>query len=101
MAISVNESDDANDVTICITGRFDFTCHQAFAEAYQAYPKNKKRFVVDLAGTEYMDSSAMGMLLQLREHSAGELGNVSLINTNESVHKILAIANFDKLFDLS
>ena len=56
--------------------------------------------MVDLGKIEYMDSSAMGMLLQLREYSAKKEGNVSLINANESVQEILDIANFDKLFDI-
>ncbi len=101
MAITVTESDDAATVTIHISGRFDFSSHQSFLEVYQGYPKGEKRFVVDLDGTEYMDSSAMGMLLQLREHSAREQDKIGLINANDAVRKILDIANFDKLFDVA
>jgi anti-anti-sigma factor len=101
MTINVTESDDAKEVTIHVSGRFDFSLHQSFMDAYQKYPKGEKKFVVDLAGTEYMDSSAMGMLLQLREHAAKDEGNISLINPNETVRKILEIANFSKLFDVA
>ncbi len=101
MAIRVTESDDSNDVTIFISGRFDFSCHQSFMETYQKYPEDKQRFIVDLAGTEYMDSSALGMLLQLRDYSNRERGNIRLINANDSVRKVLEIANFDKLFDIA
>lgn len=100
MAITVTESDDTKKVTIHVSGRFDFSCHQPFVEMYQGYPKGEKQFEVNLDGTEYMDSSALGMLLQLREHAAIEAGNISLTNTNESVRKVLEIANFSKLFDL-
>ncbi|MET0088961.1 MAG: hypothetical protein ABW068_02890 [Candidatus Thiodiazotropha sp.] len=34
-------------------------------QAYKAYPKGEKLFVVDLGQAEYLDSSAMGMLLPL------------------------------------
>jgi anti-anti-sigma regulatory factor len=47
-----------------------------------------------------MDSSAMGMLLQLRDHSKRGNG-VSLTNPNEGVSEILRIANFDKLFKIT
>jgi len=47
-----------------------------------------------------MDSSAMGMLLQLREHSDKQLGGVVLANGNESIQQILRIANFSKLFKI-
>ncbi len=100
MAINVTESEDKQEVTIHVSGRFDFSCHHSFLQEYKNYPKGEKRFVLDLNDTEYMDSSAMGMLLQLREHAVKQDGNVSLINANESVREILKIANFDKLFTI-
>jgi anti-anti-sigma factor len=101
MTINVTESDNTKEVTIHVSGRFDFSTHQTFLETYQNYPKGKKRFVVDLAEAEYLDSSAMGMLLQLREHAAPEEGKIKLINANDTVQKILEIANFSKLFDIA
>ena len=100
MSVSTSESEGTNEVVIRVAGRFDFSCHQDFIRGYKAYPKGSKNYVVDLAQTEYMDSSAMGMLLQLREHS-NKNGNVSLLNGSESVRDILRIANFDKLFELA
>jgi anti-anti-sigma factor len=100
MAINVTESNDGKEVTIRVSGRFDFSLHQTFIDSYQNYPKGEKQFVVDLEGTEYMDSSAMGMLLQLREHAAQDAGRIKLINANDTVRKILGIANFNKLFDI-
>ncbi len=100
MTINVTDSDDKQEVTIHVKGRFDFSCHHSFMAGYKGYPKGEKKFVIDLSETEYMDSSAMGMLLQLREHSVKDEGNVTLINANESVLEILKIANFDKLFNV-
>ncbi len=99
MNITVTESNDPHEVVIQVSGRFDFSCHQDFMRGYKEYPKGEKRFVVDLASTEYMDSSAMGMLLQLREHAAGD--GVKLVNGQEAVLEILRIANFDKLFQIA
>ncbi len=96
--MSVNVSDgDGVEVTIHVAGRFDFGCHKDFVDAYKDYPKGEKRFVVDLSSTEYMDSSAMGMLLQLREFAVKGDG-VVLKNAQEGVKEILAIAKFDRLF---
>jgi len=99
MTVSVVESANSKEVVISIDGRFDFSCHQEFIEFYRAFPQGEKKYVVDLSRTEYMDSSAMGMLLQLREYANRATG-VSLINGNESVKDILRIANFDKLFNI-
>ncbi|MES9941930.1 MAG: STAS domain-containing protein [Candidatus Thiodiazotropha sp. 6PLUC2] len=100
MSIISELSDDEKTVTLKIAGRFDFSTHQDFMQAYKSYPKREKLFIVDLAQTDYLDSSAMGMLLQLREHSAAEENNVVLINGNEAVREILQIANFGKLFTI-
>jgi len=101
MTITSKVSADGNSVTISVSGRFDFAAHQDFAKAYKAYPKGAKTYLVDLSGAEYMDSSAMGMLLQLREYSNKNEGGVTLANGNEGVKEILRIANFDKLFKVT
>ncbi|MES9969408.1 MAG: STAS domain-containing protein [Candidatus Thiodiazotropha sp.] len=98
MSISSELSPDEKSVTIVISGRFDFSTHQEFMQAYKAFPKGEKSFVVDLTNAEYLDSSAMGMLLQLREHSAAGSNGVILKNGNEAVQDVLRIANFGKLF---
>jgi anti-anti-sigma factor len=100
MSISCELSDDEKTVTLKITGRFDFSTHQEFMQAYKSYPKGEKVYIVDLAKTDYLDSSAMGMLLQLREHSAVQESSVVLMNGNEAVLDILQIANFGKLFTI-
>ena len=97
MSITSNLSDDEMTVTIRVAGRFDFSTHQDFVQSYKGFAKGEKAYVVDLAGAEYMDSSAMGMLLQLREYNRpGEM--VALLNGNEAVNDVLKIANFGKLF---
>jgi len=98
--MSVTSSEAANKVTINVVGRFDFSAHEEFINAYRDHPKGDKVFAVDLSATEYMDSSAMGMLLQLREH-ADKGTKIALTNANDNIQEILKIANFDKLFDVS
>ena len=99
MSVNTVESPDKNEVVIKVSGRFDFSCHQDFIKGYKAYPPGSKSYVVDLSQADFMDSSAMGMLLQLREYGDKQAG-VSLINGSESVKDILRIANFDKLFTI-
>jgi len=97
MSVTTTVSSDDSEVTIHVTGRFDFSTHRDFVGAYKEHPKGERSFVVDLKGADYMDSSAMGMLLQLREYGKSNEG-VRLINGNEGIREILRIANFDKLF---
>jgi len=100
MSITSSVSGDQKVVTICVNGRFDFATHQQFMLAYKEHPRGEKHFVVDLKNAEYMDSSALGMLLQLRDY--GFKGrDVELLNGNQGVREILRIANFDKLFKVA
>jgi anti-anti-sigma factor len=99
MTVKTIESDNGRTVTIFVEGRFDFSLHKEFSEAYRQYEKGGRCFVVDLSRVQYMDSSAMGMLLQLREHAIkGEKDTVMLANPSSGVADILRIANFEKLF---
>ena len=101
MSINSAMSADGKKVTITVSGRFDFSNHQDFIKAYKDHPKGEKSYVVELSAAEYMDSSAMGMLLQLREHSAKTKDGVVLANGNEAIQEILRIANFNKLFTVN
>ena len=101
MSVESEVSLDGKKLTIAIKGRFDFGSHQAFRDAYERFYKVPELYVVDLKETTYMDSSALGMLLLLRDHAGGEEAEVQVINSNCDVRKILAISNFDKLFDIS
>ncbi len=101
MSVESDVSPDGKKLTIAIKGRFDFGSHQMFRDAYERFYKVPDLYVVDLKETTYMDSSALGMLLLLRDHAGGEAAEVQVINSNSDVRKILAISNFDKLFDIS
>jgi anti-anti-sigma factor len=86
-------------VTVQVAGRFDFTCHQEFRRAYEQV-EDVRAFRIDLAATDYIDSSALGMLLLLRE-SAGGRASIELVNCKPAVRRVLEIANFGSLFPLS
>ena len=62
--------------------------------------KAPERYVVDMSFTTYLDSSALGMLLLLRDHAGGDHANIRIVHCNEDVKKILSISNFGQLFDI-
>ncbi|VVO04634.1 STAS domain-containing protein [Pseudomonas fluorescens] len=101
MSVESEVSPDGQKLTISIKGRFDFGKHQAFRDCYEHLHQTPSAVVVDLKEATYLDSSALGMLLLLRDHAGGENSDVRVINGSSDVRKILAISNFDKLFDIS
>lgn len=98
MSITTSRSHDGTTLRIRIDGRFDFSSHQAFREAYEGGGKTVGEYVVDMSGTSYLDSSALGMLLLLRDYAGGDNARVTLANCNEDVRRILSISNFEQLF---
>jgi anti-anti-sigma factor len=101
MSVTTETSKDGKKLTISVEGRFDFGKHQEFRESYEKLKQKPESFEVDLKAATYLDSSALGMLLLLRDHAGGDNSDVRLINSSSDVRKILAISNFDKLFDIN
>ena len=100
MGISTTVSESGDKVTIAVAGKFDFQLYDEFRASYADTAGNGVEYVVDLSGTEYLDSSALGMLLLLREHAGGESSSIEITQASPEVKKILDVANFGKLFKI-
>ena len=100
MAVTSVISEDGSKLTIAIKGRFDFAKHQEFRDAYEKLQLKPQLIVVDLKEATYLDSSALGMLLMLRDYAGGDDSDIRVINSSSDVSKTLEISNFNKLFDI-
>lgn len=96
--MSVETRLDSGVLHIKIGGRFDFGVHNEFRDAVKLAETGVQKIVVDMSLTEYLDSSALGMLLVLRDKIGGDRNAVQITGARAEVKKILEIANFDKLF---
>ena len=94
---------DAGKTVINLSGRFDFNTHREFRNAYEPLvgDADTQAVVVDFAGVDYLDSSALGMLLMLRDKLGGVGKEVALTGVCGNVKQVLDIANFGKLFPIS
>ena len=100
MGINTTVSETGDQVTIAVVGKFDFQLYDEFRASYADTAGNGVEYVVDLSDTEYLDSSALGMLLLLREHAGGESSKIEISQASDEVRKILDVANFGKLFKI-
>jgi anti-anti-sigma factor len=100
MTIHAKSTSDGSELVIYIEGRFDFSSHQSFCASYESAEPKPERYILDMSATTYLDSSALGMLLLLRDHAGGDNAKVSIVHCNEDVRKILTISNFEQLFDI-
>lgn len=100
MPVSARSMDDGNKIELSIKGRFDFNDHSEFRNSYRN-ENPSAQYIVNMQNADYLDSSALGMLLLLREHAGGENANISIINTPAEIMKIFKISNFESLFSIS
>jgi len=99
MAVKTKSSEKGNELVISIDGRFDFGLQKDFRKSYEA--TKAAAYVIDMRATEYMDSSALGMLLMMREYTGGRKAQITLKNCSKDIKTILSVANFQNLFKIA
>lgn len=100
MNIVTNYSAQGTILTIDVGDKFDFSRVEEFHNAYEEVNDSVKHIAIDLSKTEYMDSSALGMLLNMQKKLSDRGLTYSIDNAKPQVAKILKISRFDKKFDI-
>jgi len=101
--MQVNVTQDGGKVLIQLSGRFDFNTHHEFRGAVEPLVTDAgvTAVTIDFSDVDYLDSSALGMLLMLRDRMSGAKKEVTLAGVHGNVKQVLDIANFGKLFRIS
>ncbi|MGB0957658.1 MAG: STAS domain-containing protein [Litorivicinus sp.] len=100
MTVSTSFLTSESRLTIRVTGRFGFSLHKAFLDAFQKSDTGARCYTVDLTDANSVDSSALGMLLLLRDFAGGDRSNITIDGANSDIEKVLKITSFDKLFHI-
>ena len=100
MAINVQIHD--RSARIAMSGRFDFQVHRDFKDAYTPLLDNAAvhEIEVEMSKVDYLDSSALGMLMLLNERAMAANKSVALLNTSGVVSQVLEVASFSKIFNI-
>lgn len=98
--VSTDYSNSDHALTIHIDGRFDFRALHDFRDSYEKAGHEVEKYVIDLKSSEYLDSSALGMLLTLRDYAGGDNSDIQIINTPSDIKRILYITKLDSLFNI-
>lgn len=101
MSIKLEQTENGG-ATIKLDERFDFESVGPFRKCYEGLTEVKSKVVlIDFSETRYIDSSALGMLINSRSFFEKKETKVKLVNTNDQIRKIFSISRFDKKFDIS
>ncbi|MGQ5523728.1 STAS domain-containing protein [Chitinimonas sp. PSY-7] len=87
---------------LVLSGQFDFSAHRDFRQASDEVlaADSVREVLVDFQQVDYLDSSALGMLLLLKEKASSTGKSLSLVNCRETVRQVLEIACFGKIFTI-
>lgn len=85
--------------TIQMAEKFDFDCVEDFRATY--VDGKASGYIIDFRNTEYMDSSGLGMLLNMRRATGDGATPIKLVNCRPQVKKVLLISRFETKFEIS
>ncbi len=93
----------SGNCTVAISGKFTFDIHRQFREySEQALDQpDCKHLDMDLSGVEYLDSSALGMLLLVRDKATALGKKVRLKGATGTTLQILQTVKFTEMFELA
>ena len=100
MSITSKQEENGKLLRIVVDCRFDFSQLQPFRNAYEQVEKKPDYYIIDLKTSNYIDSSALGMLLALRDHAGGDNSKIVIDNCPPDIRKILTITKLDELFSV-
>ncbi|MBF0213881.1 MAG: STAS domain-containing protein [Magnetococcales bacterium] len=97
--MALNVSRDGERVVVRLPKLFGFAVRSEFKQATSGNPVGTK-YKLDFQDVERMDSSALGMLLLLRETSGGISADILIVHARTEIRKLLQLANFHTLFHI-
>ena len=100
MSLNREFSADGKELTIFLEEKFDFGKVQDFRLAYSQGSEGINSIVINLQKTDYMDSSALGMLLNMQKSLSASVKSFKITQCRPQVLKILQIARFGKKFEI-
>ena len=102
MAIASKFSTEDMTLVVSIDGDFNFTLLNEFRQAYSHVVKKTGavKYIVDMKNTSTIDSSALGMLLNMQRDLNKQDGEIRITNCNKDVKKIFQITRFNKKFTI-
>ena len=98
MTVETSLTEDGCVLIITVKGKFDFKLLSQFRKAYSDNTLESEKIIIDLRDTISIDSSALGMLLNMQRYLGKADGEISIMNCNKDVIKIFQITHFDKKF---
>jgi len=93
-------NDAAETCTISLPIEFTHKHRADFLDSFQSHGDAVRKWIVDFTRVEFIDSSALGLLLILKEHEKKSGQSIVLMALQEKVLDALRMANFQSIFKI-
>ncbi|MDH3354826.1 MAG: STAS domain-containing protein [Chromatiales bacterium] len=101
MGINTHFNASTNQYIITVGEDFSFNSYADFRAASEKMPAAAKSVEIDLQKATKIDSSALGMLLLMREQVEHQVSKVKIRNPQPAVLEVLKLASLDTIFEIS
>lgn len=86
---------------VAVTGEIDlFTAPELKAALGEAIEAGRRRIVVDLTSTTFLDSTALGVLIGTVKRLRAREGRLTLVNRDANIAKTFEITGLDQIFTI-
>jgi anti-sigma B factor antagonist len=87
---------------LTLSGAVDLTSAGAIREPFQALlGQGVKRVVLDLSAVKYLDSTGLGLLVQLQRRMRDASGDLCIVVTSQRLRRIFNLTALDRTFCLT
>ena len=89
------------DYYLQVYGYFEFSDYQQWHAILDKMTAEVRSVAIDFSAIDYMDSSALGLLLQLKDRfTPNKCPMIKLVKVNQTTFKLLQRSGLDQLFEL-
>ena len=90
---------DAEVAVVELIGEADvYTSYLAKEAMLKLLEAGSRHLIVDLTGADYLDSTALGLLVGMLKRARERAGSVRLVNPKPQVRKVFEITRLDQVF---
>ncbi len=100
--MNISSKQAGSEYVLALAGRFDFNAHRDFRNGYEPALQNSsvKTLNLNMEKVDYLDSSALGMLLLLNEKAKAANVEIVISSCPANIKKIIEVANFSRIFKI-
>lgn len=86
-----------HETTVYVSGEVDVAAADTFRDVLQAAVLTSDRIVLDLAGTTFIDSTGLAVIMNARKNLGDTRGAVTIRSATGGVRSVLRVTGFERL----